>query len=178
MNKKLLLLTGVTALFFNNANAGEYLPYVGFDYVNRTLNVADKMPDNYDIGNINAGLKFSDMASIELFAERSMREKKTYNGNTARGRLYNFGVDALLNAYNFSEGSILGTIGYGRVHTKLKYNGRTQKDSGNALRFGFGGEINPTPEWGFRAMYRYSIADSDAFANSKEFSIGARYYFY
>lgn len=178
MKKSLLLAAIGGILAANTAQAGEYLPYVGFDYVNRTLNVGDAYPDNYDIGNINAGVKFVDFGSIELFTERSMREKKSFKGNTMRGRLYGYGADFLLNGYNFSEGAILGSIGYGRFSTKLKDNGRTSKDTGNTLRLGFGGEFNPTPDWGFRAMYRYSISDSDAFANSKEFSIGARYYFY
>ena len=178
MKKSLLAAVACGALFAASAQAGEYMPYVGFDYVNRTLNVADQYPDNYDIGNINAGVKFVDLGSVEFFAERSMREKKSFFGNTARGRLYSWGADVLVNGYNFSEGAILGSIGYGRVNTKTKFNGNTQKESGNALRLGLGGEFNPTPDWGFRAMYRYSLADSDAYANSKEFSIGARYYFY
>jgi len=177
--KKSILLAAVGGLLAaTSVQAGEYLPYVGFDYVNRTLNVSDVYPDNYDIGNINAGVKFVDFGSLELFAERSMREKKKFLGNTVRGRLYNYGADFLLNGYNFSEGAILGSVGYGRVSTKLKLNGHKAKDTGNTLRFGLGGEFNPTPEWGFRAMYRYSLSDSNAFANSKEFSIGARYYFY
>lgn len=178
MKKSLLVAVACSALFATAAQAGEYMPYVGFDYVNRTLNVADQYPDNYDIGNINAGVKFVDLGSVEFFAERSMRQKKSFLGNTARGRLYTWGGDVLVNGYNFSEGAILGSIGYGRVNTKTKFNGNTKKESGNALRLGFGGEFNPTPDWGFRVMYRYSLTDSEAFANSKEFSIGARYYFY
>lgn len=178
MKKSILLIAMGGILAVTDAQAGEYVPYVGFDYVNRTLNVGDVYPDNYNIGNINAGVKFTDFGSLELFAERSMREKKSFSENTARGRLYSYGADFLLNGYNFSEGAILGSIGYGRVSTKLKYNGHKSKDAGNTLRLGLGGELNPTPDWGFRAMYRYSISDSDAFANSKEFSIGARYYFY
>ena len=159
-------------------SAGEYLPYVGFDYVNMTPNVNDRYPDNYDIGSIVAGVKFEDLASIEAFAERSMREKRTIGNVTARGRLYGYGADVLANLYSVSDSSLLASVGYGRISSKVKYDGHTQKDSGNALRLGVGGEINPTPEWGFRAMYRYSLADSDAFKNAKEFTIGARYYFY
>lgn len=178
MKKSLLVLSAVSALFISSAKAGEYMPYVGFDYVNMTPNVSDKMPDNYDIGSFNAGIKFVDIGSIEAFAERSMRAKETVNGTVARGRLYGYGGDLLVNAYNMSDGAILASVGYGRLSTKLKYDGHTEKSDGNALRLGVGGELNPAPEWGLRAMYRYSLTDSDAYKNSKEFSFGVRYYFY
>lgn len=178
MKKIIFSAVAGLALFSGVANAGEYMPYVGFDYVNSTLNVKGGLPDNYDIGNFNAGLKFVDMGAVEVFAERSLREKKNFGGITTRGRLYGYGADVLINAYNLSEGAILGSVGYGRISTKLKYNGHSERESGNTLRLGLGGELNPTPEWGFRAMYRYSLSDSDAFKNAKEFTIGARYYFY
>ena len=178
--KKILMMSvaGVVLLAAQAVKAGEYLPYVGFDYVNMTPNVNDRYPDNYDIGSVTAGVKFVDLATIEAFAERSMREKRTIDNVTARGRLYGYGADVLAKLYNVSDSSLLASVGYGRISSKVKYNGHTQKDSGNTLRLGVGGEINPTPEWGFRAMYRYSLSDSDAFKNSKEFTIGARYYFY
>ncbi|MBR2137015.1 MAG: porin family protein [Alphaproteobacteria bacterium] len=178
MNKKIFVLGALATLLMSSAQAGEYMPYVGFDYVNMTPNVNDKMPDNYDIGSFNAGIKFVDLGSVELFAERSMREKETINGTVARGRLYGYGADLLMNAYNMSEGAVLASVGYGRMSTKLKYNGHAEKDTGNSLRLGLGGELNPTPEWGLRAMYRYSLSDSDAYKNAKEFSLGVRYYFY
>ena len=178
--KKNLVMSVATAILLTAqaANAGEYLPYVGFDYVNMTPNVNDRYPDNYDIGSVVAGVKFVDLASIEAFAERSMREKRTVGNVTARGRLYGYGADVLANLYSVSDSSLLASVGYGRISSKVKYNGVADKDSGNTLRLGVGGEISPTPEWGFRAMYRYSLSDSDAFKNAKEFTIGARYYFY
>ncbi len=176
--KKFLLLTAVAVMSFTSVQAGEYMPYVGFDYVNMTPNVNARYPDNYDIGSFTAGLKLVDMGSLELFAERSLKEKETVGGVASRGRLYGFGADVLLNAVNLSQGTILGSVGYGRISSKLKYNGLTQKDDGNALRLGLGGELNPSPDWGFRAMYRYSISDNNNYKNSKEFTIGARYYFY
>lgn len=178
MKKSLLLLSGALMLTATTANAGEYMPYVGFDYVNRTPNVSDNYPDNYDIANINAGVKLVDLGALEMFAERSMREKKSSDAGTSRGRLYSWGADVLVNGWNFNEGAILGSVGYGRMSTKLKHNGHTKKDTGNALRLGMGGELNPTPEWGLRAMFRYSLAEGGAYSNSKEFSLGARYYFY
>lgn len=176
--KKILLMVAATVMSAQAAVAGEYLPYVGVDYVNMTPNVSDKYPDNYNIGSLTAGIKFVDFGSLEFFAERSLREKKSVGGTTARGHLYGYGGDVLFNMYNVSDASLLGSVGYGRISTKLKYNGIADKNTGNTLRLGVGGEINPTPEWGFRAMYRYSLSDGDAFRNAKEFTIGARYYFY
>lgn len=176
--KKLLALTTAVMLCSTVSQAGEYLPYVGFDYVNMTPNVSAKYPDNYDIGSLMAGIKLVDMGSLEIFAERSMKVKETVDGITSRGRLYGFGADILMNVYNLSQGAILGSVGYGRISTKLKHDGITEKDDGNALRLGIGGELNPSPDWGFRAMYRYSLSDNRTYKNSKEFTIGARYYFY
>lgn len=178
MKKCFLCALGALVVSAGSAKAGEYMPYVGFDYVNMTPNVGDNYPDNYDVGNINAGVKLQDLGSLELFAERSMREKKSGSAGISRGRLYGYGADVLINGWNFSEGAILGSVGYGRISTKLKQNGHTERDTANALRLGMGGELNPTPEWGLRAMFRYSLAKGGDFANAKEFSLGARYYFY
>lgn len=176
MKKSLGLLLGAV-LLPTAVSAGEYVPYVGFDYVNMTPNVADRYPDNYDIGSINAGIKLPDLGALELFAERSMREKEGGGDNVSRGRLYGYGADLIVNGWNFTNGAILGSVGYGRISAKLKADGKTLKDDENVLRLGAGGELNPTPEWGFRAMFRYSLASGDAYKNSKEFTLGARYYF-
>ncbi|MBQ9271530.1 MAG: outer membrane beta-barrel protein [Alphaproteobacteria bacterium] len=176
--KKSLLLASVAMLFAGVVNAGQLTPYVGFDYVNMAPNVADSLPENYDIGNINAGLRYEGAGALEVFAERSMREKSNNGNNVTRGRLYGYGADLLINGYDFSQASILGSVGYGRFTTKMRDQGGTRDETGNSLRFGVGGEINPTLNWGFRAMFRYSFSDSDAYKNAKEFSLGARYYFY
>lgn len=180
MKKSLLSLICVLAA--GVVQAGEYRPYVGFDYVNMTPNLLGKYEnthaDNYDLGSITAGIKFVDYGSIEFFAGRSMQEKKVLGDNVSRSRFYGYGADALLDIYNVSDATILGSVGYGRISSKMKYNGSSDKDTANVLRLGVGGEINPTPEWGFRAMYRYSLADGDTYNNSKEFTLGARYYFY
>ena len=180
MKKYLLIAAGLLAAV--SENAGEYRPYVGFDYVNMTPNLKGRYEnthaDNYDLGSLTAGVKFVDYGSIEFFAERSAQEKKVIGSNVARSRLYGYGADVLIDMYNVSDATILGSVGYGRISSNLKYNGKNNKDTANALRLGVGGEINPTSEWGFRAMYRYSLADGDAYNNSKEFTIGARYYFY
>ena len=176
MKKSLVIAAMMLAA--SAAQAGEYIPYVGFDYVNMSPNVSDRYPNNYDIGNFNAGIKLPELGSLELFAERSLREKESVDGRVSRGRLYGYGADVLVNGWNFTEGAILGSVGYGRISSRLKDNGKTSKDTANTLLLGLGGELNPTPEWGFRAMFRYAFGDGDNFANAKEFSIGARYYFY
>jgi len=175
--KKILLATLAVVCWAFAAEA-QLKPYVGFDYVNMTPNLRDSLPDNYDIGNINAGVAYSDWGALEIFAERSMREKRNVGNDVTRGRLYGYGADLLVNGFSFSQGAILGSVGYGRITAKTRDAHANKEEKGNALRLGFGGEINPTLNWGFRAMFRYSLADSDAFKNAKEFAIGARYYFY
>lgn len=176
--KKLLLLTAAAVMFSVSANAGEYMPYMGIDYVNMSPNVSAKYPDNYDAGSIMAGLKFVDFGAVEVFAERSLKKKESVDGVMSRGRMYGFGIDGIINAYNLSQGAILASVGYGRISAKLKYDGKMLKDDGNDLRLGLGGELNPSENWGFRAMFRYSLTDSKAYKNSKELTIGTRYYFY
>lgn len=175
--KKFLLTALAVAFCAFNAQA-QLRPYVGFDYVNMTPNLRDNLPDNYDIGSINAGFAYADAGALEIFAERSMREKRNIGGMVTRGRLFGWGGDLLISGFSFNgQGSLLGSIGYGRFTTKTRAEHGTEEEKGNALRLGLGGELNPTYNWGFRAMFRYSLADSDAFKNAKEFSIGARYYF-
>lgn len=181
--KKSFVVSAVSAFLLSSAAvAGEYYPYVGLDYASMAPDFSGKYdsiaPENYDFGSLNAGLKFVDLGSVEVFAKRSLREKNSYNGNVSRGRFYGYGIDLLYNAYNLTDATLLASIGYERLSSKLKFNGSTDKDDGNAVRLGIGGEINPTPEWGFRAMYRYSFSDSDAFDATREFSLGLRYYFY
>lgn len=175
--KKFLLVTTAAMFFVFNAQA-ELKPYVGFDYVNMTPNLRDNLPDNYDIGSVNAGVAYDNYGALEIFAERSMREKRNIGNMVSRGRLFGWGGDVLVNGFSFSQGAILGSVGYGRFTTKTKGEYGAEEKKGNVLRFGVGGELNPTPNWGFRAMFRYSFADSDAFKNAKEFALGARYYFY
>ena len=176
--KKFLIATIAAVLCSTAVQAGEYLPYMGIDYVNMNPNVSARYPDNYNAGSLTAGVKFVDFGSIEFFAERAMKEKETVDGAVSRGRVYGFGVDGILNAYNLSQGAILASVGYGRISAKLKHNGKMLKDDGNDLRLGLGGELNPSENWGFRSMFRYSLTDSKAYKNAKEFSIGVRYYFY
>lgn len=177
MKKSLAVAALCGVMLCSGAEAREYFPYVGFDYVNMTPNVSDRMPDNYNIGNLTAGFKLVDFGALEFFAGRSLKEKNTVDGNVSRGRMYGYGADMLFNAYTAPEAALLLSVGYGRMSTKLKYNGSTDKDTANTLRLGFGGEINPSPVWGFRAMFRYSLSDGDAYNNAKEFTLGARYYF-
>lgn len=177
MKKIGLMALAAAAFLANQANAGEYKFYTGGDYVNSTYNVEGVYPDNYDIANFVAGINFVDVASVELFLQHSLKEKENVNGITSHGKAYGYGADVYVNAYNLSEGAILGSIGYGRIYSKLKYNGKKEKDPANTLRLGVGGEWKVSDTWTFRSMFRYSLAKGDNFSNAKEFTMGARYYF-
>lgn len=176
MKKTGLIALAATLVAFQ-ANAGEYKFYTGGDYVNSTYNVAGVYPDNYDIGNVVAGINFVDVASLELFLQRSMKEKEHIGGLSSTGRTYGYGADLYVNAYNLSEGAILGSVGYGRIYSKIKYGSSSKKDTENTLRLGAGGEWNVSNNWSLRSMFRYSLAKGDNFSNAKEFTVGARYYF-
>ena len=177
MKKSIALSALIAALFINNANAGEYKFYTGGDYVNSTYNVSGIYPDNYDIANFVGGINFVDVASVELFLQHSLKEKETVNGITSHGKTYGYGADVYVNAYNLSEGAILGSVGYGRIYSKLKYGDKKEKDTANTLRLGVGGEWKVSDVWSLRSMFRYSLAKGDNFSNAKEFTMGARYYF-
>lgn len=177
MRKIGLLTLSALVLAMTQANAGEYKFYTGGDYVNSTYNVSGIYPDNYDIANFVGGINFVDVASVELFMQHSLKEKQSVHGITANGKTYGFGADLYVNAYNFSEGAILGSVGYGRIYSKLKYGNAKEKDTANTLRLGVGGEWKISNDWTLRSMFRYSLAKGDNFSNAKEFTMGARYYF-
>ena len=177
MKKTGLLGLVAAVILAGQANAGEYKFYTGGDYVNSTYNVAGIYPDNYDIANFVGGINFVDVASLELFMQHSLKEKETVNGTTSHGKTYGFGADLYVNAYNLSEGAILGSVGYGRIYSKLKYVDNKKKDTANTLRLGVGGEWKVSNNWSLRSMFRYSLAKGDNFSNAKEFNMGARYYF-
>ena len=177
MKKSGLIAFLAVGMAMFQANAGEYQFYAGGDYVNSTYNVSGIYPDNYDIANFVGGINFVDVASVELFLQHSMKEKENVNGNTTHGKTYGYGADVYVNAYNLPEGAILGSIGYGRIYSKLKDNSAKEKDTANTLRLGVGGEWKVSNDWSLRSMFRYSIAKGDNFSNAKEFTMGARYYF-
>ena len=176
MKKSGLLAVSAVLLFAAQANAGEYKFYTGADYVNSTYDVKGVYPDNYNIANFVGGINFVDVASLELFLQHSLKEKERVNGANSHGKTYGYGADLYVNAYNLSEGAILGSIGYGRIHSKLKYKG-TKKDTANTLRLGIGGEWKISNDWSLRSTFKYSFAKGDNFNHAKEFSMGARYYF-
>ena len=177
MKKTGLLIAAVAALVSAQSFAGEYKFYTGGDYVNSTYNVSGVYPDNYDIANFVGGINLVDMGSLELFLQHSLKEKETVGGITSHGKTYGYGADLYINAYNLSEGAILGSIGYGRIYSKLKYGDSKEKDTANTLRLGVGGEWKVSNDWSLRSMFRYSLAKGDNFSNAKEFTMGARYYF-
>lgn len=78
MKKYLLLAAGL--LMAVSANAGEYRPYLGFDYVNMTPNLKGRyensFAENYDLGSLTAGVKFVDYGSIEFLPNVLCKKRK------------------------------------------------------------------------------------------------------
>lgn len=177
MKKSGLIALFAATIVAGQSEAGEYKFYAGGDYVNSTYSVDGVYPDNYNVANFVGGINFVDVASLELFLQHSLKEKESVNGITSHGKTYGYGADLYVNAYNLSESAILGSIGYGRIYSKLKYNGTKEKDTANTLRLGIGGEWKISSDLSLRSMFRYSFAKGDNFSNAKEFTMGARYYF-
>ena len=80
---------------------------------------------------------------------------------------------------------VLSSIGYGYYNADVSRfvsingssNHKSYNEEGNGLRFGLGGQVNPLPSIGIRAMYRYTMTDMDTVKNMQEFTVGVRYYF-
>ena len=76
--KKTLLLAGVACLFSFGANAEEYRPYVGLDYVFSNANIKKEynMKKDYNSGAVNAGIQIGEYTGLEAFFQQSGERKK------------------------------------------------------------------------------------------------------
>ena len=194
--KKLCLL--LTAICFASFDAHAFLlsPYVGADYNQSTLNFGHKSEDLYadDYGSLGvvAGVKVLGLISAEGFYQQSEDKEKTVRNYNVAGdsfsnklKLKAYGVDLVGDVLNLGIVEILSSIGYGYYDadvTESWSNGTTgyrkkYTEEGNGVRFGLGGQINPLPSLGVRAMFRYTVTDMESVKNMKEFTVGLRYYF-
>lgn len=194
--KKLGILTVLLCLFSHNAGAFLLSPYVGADYNYSKLNFGSKTEDLYadKLGALGvvAGVKVLSMVSVEGFYQQSENKSNSsqnffVDGDAVKTKLQleSYGVDLVGDVLNLGVVEVLSSIGYGYydadVSRFVTVNGatghKTYTEDGNGLRFGLGGQVNPTPSIGIRAMFRYTVTDMDAVKNMKEFTVGLRYYF-
>ncbi len=194
--KKIGLLAAIFCLFSLNAKAFLLSPYVGADYNYSSLNLGrqseDFYADNFNSFGVAAGVKLLSWISIEGFYQQSENKDHTTKNYFVEGdefssklKLKSYGVDLVSDVLNLGIVEILSSIGYGYydadVTNSVYVNGisghKSFTEEGNGLRLGIGGQINPTPSLGIRAMFRYTMTDMDAVKNMKEVTVGLRYYF-
>ena len=194
--KKIGLLAAALCLFSADAGAAFVSPYVGADYNYSSLNFGreseDFYADNFNSLGVVAGVKLLSFLSVEGFYQQSENKDNTVRNHFVEGdefstklKLKSYGVDLVGDVLNLGIVEILFSVGYGYydadVTNTVNINGvggrRSFNEEGNGLRLGIGGQINPLPSLGIRAMFRYTVTDMDAVKNMKEVTVGVRYYF-
>ena len=194
--KKIGLLAAALCLFSADAGAAFFSPYVGADYNYSSLNFGreseDFYADNFNSLGVVAGVKLLSFLSVEGFYQQSENKDNTVRNYFVQGdefstklKLKSYGIDLVSDVLNLGIVEILSSVGYGYydadVTNTVNINGvggrRSFNEEGNGLRLGIGGQINPLPSLGIRAMFRYTMTDMDAVKNMKEVTVGIRYYF-
>ena len=194
--KKIGLLAAALCLFSADAGAAFVSPYVGADYNYSSLNFGreseDFYADNFNSLGVVAGVKLLSFLSVEGFYQQSENKDNTVRNHFVEGdefstklKLKSYGVDLVGDVLNLGIVEILSSVGYGYydadVTNTVNINSvggrRSFNEEGNGLRLGIGGQINPLPSLGIRAMFRYTVTDMDAVKNMKEVTVGVRYYF-
>ena len=194
--KKIGLLAAALCLFSADAGAAFVSPYVGADYNYSSLNFGreseDFYADNFNSLGVVAGVKLLSFLSVEGFYQQSENKDNTVRNHFVEGdefstklKLKSYGVDLVGDVLNLGIVEILSSVGYGYydadVTNTVNINGvggrRSFNEEGNGLRLGIGGQINPLPSLGIRAMFRYTVTDMDAVKNMKEVTVGVRYDF-
>ena len=194
--KKIGLLAAALCLFSTDAGAAFVSPYVGADYNYSSLNFGreseDFYADNFNSLGVVAGVKLLSFLSVEGFYQQSENKDNTVRNLFVEGdefstklKLKSYGVDLVGDVLNLGIVEILSSVGYGYydadVTNTVNINGvggrRSFNEEGNGLRLGIGGQINPLPSLGIRAMFRYTVTNMDAVKNMKEVTVGVRYYF-
>ena len=194
--KKIGLLAAALCLFSADAGAAFVSPYVGADYNYSSLNFGreseDFYADNFNSLGVVAGVKLLSFLSVEGFYQQSENKDNTVRNHFVEGdefstklKLKSYGVDLVGDVLNLGIVEILSSVGYGYydadVTNTVNINGvggrRAFNEEGHGFRLGIGGQINPLPSLGIRAMFRYTVTDMDAVKNMKEVTVGVRYYF-
>ena len=188
------MLAAALCLFSADAGAAFVSPYVGADYNYSSLNFGreseDFYADNFNSLGVVAGVKLLSFLSVEGFYQQSENKDNTVRNHFVEGdefstklKLKSYGVDLVGDVLNLGIVEILSSVGYGYydadVTNTVNINGvggrRSFNEEGNGLRLGIGGQINPLPSLGIRAMFRYTVTDMDAVKNMKEVTVGVRY---
>lgn len=199
--KKILLMTFfilISALGF----AGEsraLTPYIGLDYMYSDYGFdfgenqdGRWLEHKFNGGAASLGVKLTNNLAFEGFYQLTENgHSSTSNLITAgdrletKMRLQAYGVDLVRDIVNMDVLEILGSIGVAKyeMDSTRKYilGGVTEREKINkdfeALRLGVGAQLNITPHYSIRGMFRYSLTNITEIDDIKEFTVGARVYF-
>ncbi len=162
------LMVAVSAVAFSaSANAADYTPYVGVDYVNSHV-----YSKNLQNASFNVGTKYNKHFGTEIFYQTPL-ESKTWNThevddddnvsvikNKVSYRSYGLDAYGYLPLGCDQVWSVLGTAGIAQVDTRYKETGyKSEKENGWAYRIGAGVQYDVTENWAVRVLARYSFLD-------------------
>lgn len=172
------LMVAVSAVAFSaGANAAEYTPYVGIDYINSHV-----ISKNLQNAAINVGTKYNKYFGTEIFYQTPLESKTWHSeGEKMKASYRSYGLDA----YGYlplgcdMDWNILGTAGIAQVDFKSKVEGGDHhKENGWAYRFGAGVQYDVTDAWAVRVLARYSFLDKVAgIDHMMDVTAGVRYSF-
>lgn len=176
------LMVAVSAVAFAaSANAADYTPYVGVDYINSHV-----FSKNLQNAAVNVGTKYNKHFGTEIFYQTPI-ESKTWNTRDEDGvykhkaSYRSYGLDA----YGYlplgcdQVWSVLGTAGIAQVDAKYKETGeKSHKENGWAYRIGAGVQYDVTEDWAVRVLARYSFLDKvSGVDHIMDVTAGVRYSF-
>ena len=191
-------LMAATAMLFAADSAEAFIlsPYIGVDYNYSSLDYGkaeeDLYADSFNSFGVAAGVKLLNWVAVEGFYQQSENKDNKVSGYFVDGdefstklKLKAYGVDLVGDVLNLGLVEILSSVGYGYyeadVTNGFSFGGvggsRNFTEEGNGVRFGLGGQINPTSYIGIRVMYRYTVTDMDTIKNMQEVTVGLRYSF-
>lgn len=183
--KKTLLLAGAACLFSFTANAAEYRPYVGADYVFSHGNIKKQamVKENYHNVAPNVGVMLGQHASVEAFYQWAFEKTKDFTGGKSKSEFYGYGIDLYgympVPACN-EKFSLLGSLGIANYKFKNSYK---EVDLGNinkqrvGYRAGIGAQYNFNDNIAARVMARYTFLDTKNIKDLQELTAGLRYTF-
>lgn len=194
--KKSLLIASVAACVATSANAVEFKPYVGLDYVYSmtdldvkiaNADVSEYLEDDLNAFAVSVGAKLHKNFGVEAFYQQSEDGEKKWPGEKTTTNYKAYGVDFVGYFPAHEKIELLGSVGVGYYDAEAKYNGDAfaalninsvkLDDSGLGYRLGVGAQYNFTENWGARVMARYVDTDIDGMDNMVDLTAGVRYTF-
>lgn len=154
------LLVAVSAVAFTaNANAYEYKPYAGLDYVRS--NIKNESAMKFNSASVNVGTQFNQYFGTEAFYQYSDQDSHGRGDDKALTRIQSYGIDALgyLPLGCDQTVSLIGTVGIANINATSKVEGTKEKENGLGYRVGAGAQYAIDENLAVRALARYTFTD-------------------